>query len=131
MFFRPAKQRLARAQAEFHRDQRALEEKFIEAAARSGRPRGLRWVQCVFPGEAVFAQDPATGQLQALTPMEVSFEAIAGGDMEDVEAVSNIRAATAVFRHDGERWTTDGRTVFNLNPQQTIAHFRLQSVEAS
>ena len=36
--------------------------------------------------------------------------------MEDVEAVSNLRAATAVFEFDGRDWDTSGHIVFNLNP---------------
>ena len=34
------------------------------------------------------------------------------------------RAATSVFRFDGLRWTTDGRAVFNLNPEETIRRYR-------
>ena len=54
----------------------------------------------------------------------ISFEAIPGGPMEDVEAVSNLRAATAVFRLAGNRWQTEGRAVFNLNPTEAIAYYR-------
>ena len=43
--------------------------------------------------------------------------------MEDVEAVGNLRAATAVFRHQAGQWMTDGRAIFNLNPTEAIRHF--------
>jgi hypothetical protein len=130
MLFRFAKQRLRQAQGEFQEERQALQEQFFQAAAGSGRPRGLRWTRCEFHGEPVFARDPATNQLQALVAVSVSFEAVEGGGMEEVEAVGNIRAATAVFRRRDEHWTTDGRTVFNLDPQQTISHFHLEPLEA-
>jgi hypothetical protein len=91
----------------------------------------LRWIGCLLIGEPVFAREPATGRLQALVAMEVRFEAVEGGGMEEVEAVGNVRAATAVFRYDEDHWTTDGRTVFNLDPAQTIGHFRLEPVNFS
>ncbi|NDH94520.1 MAG: hypothetical protein EBZ13_08325, partial [Planctomycetia bacterium] len=71
--------------------------------------------------------------LKALVAIEVSFEAIEGGGMEEVEAVSNIRAATAEFLHDGSRWHTDGRVFFNLAPRGLVRylHADLESVEDS
>ncbi|MEK6248535.1 MAG: hypothetical protein N2C12_10180, partial [Planctomycetales bacterium] len=54
----------------------------------------------------------------------ISFEAIEGGGMEEVEAVSNLRAATAVFFMDGDRWDTRGRVIFNLEPAEAIERFQ-------
>ena len=71
-----------------------------------------------------FAKDRATGQLRALVAVTISFEAIEGGGMEDVEAVGNLRAATAVFFFDGTKWKTNGRALFNLNPAEAIEHYR-------
>jgi hypothetical protein len=61
----------------------------------------------------------------------ISFEAIEGGGMEDVEAVGNLRAATVVFRLDGPVWRADGRALFNLNPDEAIKHYQndLETVE--
>jgi hypothetical protein len=42
--------------------------------------------------------------------------------MEEVEAVGNVRAATAEFVHDGSRWQTDGRVFFNLAPTATVKY---------
>ena len=53
----------------------------------------------------------------------ISFEAIPGGGMEDVEAVGNLRAATVVFRLDGPEWEVDGKAYFNLSPAQTIDYY--------
>ena len=44
-------------------------------------------------------RERGTGLLLALTPVTIAFEAIEGGPMEGVEAVGNLRAATAVFTY--------------------------------
>jgi hypothetical protein len=54
----------------------------------------------------------------------IRFEAIPGGGMEEVEAVGNLRAATAVFNWDGRRWSTQGRAVFNLEPREVLERYR-------
>lgn len=119
----------AAAMAKFPAQRQSLAEPFREAASATGKPRGLRWVACELDEPTRFATDRATGELYAFTGVTISFEAIAGGGMEDVEAVSNLRSATAVFVHRGGRWATDGRVVFNLDPDQALAHFR-DTIEA-
>ena len=115
-------ERLARAQRDFHRQREQLEAKFIERAALSGKPRGLRWTDVTFDDDVVYARDRRSRRLKALVAIEVSFEAIEGGGMEEVEAVSNIRAATAEFLYEGGRWKTDGRVYFNLAPTATVKY---------
>jgi hypothetical protein len=115
-------ERLARAQRDFHRQRELLEARFIERAAASGKPRGLRWADVDFDDDVIYARDRRTRQLKALVAIEVGFEAIEGGGMEDVEAVSNVRAATAEFLHDGTRWATEGRVFFNLAPSATVKY---------
>lgn len=114
----------------FHREREWLEARFLTAASNSGLPRGLEWMDCDFEDGVVFARDRQNGTLRAFVGVTVRFEAIPGGGMEDVEAVANLRAATAVFQYDGEHWKTEGRTIFNLNPEETIRHFgsELESV---
>lgn len=101
-----------------------LEARFVSLAEKSGKPRGLRWVDCDFENHVEFARDRATGRLRALVGVTIQFEAVEGGGMEEVEAVGNLRAATVVFRLDGSEWETDGRACFNLSPMQTIEHFQ-------
>jgi len=127
MLQRQAKRQLATL--EFDEQRPELAEAFRAAAEATGKPRGLRWKQCELEPNAVFATDPATGELVTLVGATISFEAIEGGAMEDVEAVGNLRAGTAIFVHRQGRWTTDGRAVFNLEPQQTLARFQ-ESLEA-
>jgi hypothetical protein len=115
-------ERLAREQRDFHRQREQLEAKFIECASTTGKPRGLRWTDVLFDDDVVYARDRRTRGLKALVAIEVSFEAIEGGGMEEVEAVSNVRAATAEFLHDGGRWKTAGRVYFNLAPSATVKY---------
>jgi hypothetical protein len=114
----------ARAQRDFHKVRERLEAKFFQMASSAGKPRGLRWTNCDFENEVAYARDRKTSGLCAFVGVTISFEAIVGGGMEEVEAVGNLRAATAVFRYTAGRWDTDGRALFNLNPVEAIAYYR-------
>jgi hypothetical protein len=122
---RPARLRkeVATARADFEGRRGDLQRLFLAAASATGKPRGLSWKQCDFQGEMLLARDRATRELVALIGVTISFEAIEGGGMEDVEAVGNLRAATAVFdRRDGN-WVTQGRAVFNLEPREVLERY--------
>jgi hypothetical protein len=124
---------LEQAQRAFHLQRERLEHRFLEIASASGRPRGLRWMDCDFEDAVTYARNRARhGELQAFVGVTISFEAIEGGGMEHVDAVGNLRAATAVFHFHGGQWHTDGRAIFNLNPAEAIDfyHDSLQRVEA-
>jgi hypothetical protein len=116
--------RVERARRHFERVRGALEAKFFQAAAATGKPRGLAWKSCAFEDGLLLARDRANGELVALIGVTIAFEAIQGGGMEDVEAVGNLRAATAVFNHNGREWTTGGRAVFNLEPREVMERYR-------
>ena len=113
-----------RAIREFAAERDDLCGHFLRTAAASGKPRGLRWTGCELSGSPLFAVDDATGELIALIAATISFAAIEGGGMEEVEAVGNLRSATAVFMHRGEGWMTDGRVIFNLEPAEALAKFQ-------
>jgi hypothetical protein len=113
-----------RAVVEFGKNRDLLESNFFRAASLSGKPRGLAWKQCSFGDGILLGRDRANGELIALVPVTIGFEAIEGGGMEDVEAVGNLRAATAVFTNNGREWTTQGRAVFNLEPREVLDKFR-------
>ncbi len=115
---------LEQAQRMFRLERERLEHRFFEMAASSGKPRGLRWTDCEFDNAVTYARDRARrGELQAFVAVTISFEAIEGGGMEDVEAVGNLRAATAVFHHRAGHWHTEGRAIFNLNPSEAIDYY--------
>ena len=108
-----------------------LEADFWKMGANSGKPRGLEWENCDFDSDVQFARDRSNGDLTAFVGVSIKFRAIEGGGMEDVPAVANQKAATAVFRFDGEKWEATGKTVFNLNPTQAIEYYQneLESVQ--
>jgi hypothetical protein len=115
---------VARARKDFHKQRERLEAKFLKLASNSGKPRGLQWVDCDFEDDVAYARDRRSGNLSAFVAVTISFEAIEGGPMEDVEAVGNLRAATAVFTFAHGGWHTDGRAIFNLNPTEAIAYYQ-------
>ena len=115
--------RLERARKEFRLQRERLELEFFNRAARSGKPRGLRWKNCDFDSDVLFARYKKSRKLTAFVGVTVSFEAIEGGDMEEVEAVGTLRAATAVFHYASQGWATHGRVVFNLEPAEAVAYY--------
>lgn len=119
-----AERRLAAIRREFGLRREWLEARFVTKASQTGKPRGLAWSNVDFDNPVEFARDRTTGNLRALVAIEIKFEAIEGGGMEQVEAVGNVKAATAVFQFDGEQWDTQGRAIFNLNPTEAILHYQ-------
>jgi hypothetical protein len=115
---------LARARKDFHRQRERLEARFFTLASQSGKPRGLEWVRCDFEDDVIYARHRQSGELSAFVGVTIGFEAIEGGGMEEVEAVGNARAATAVFRVERDHWATDGRALFNLTPAEAVAFYQ-------
>ncbi len=110
--------------SQFHLRREPLEHKFFQISGNSGKPRGLRWVDCEFADDVTYARDRVSSQLSALVSITIRFEAIEGGGMEEVEAVSNLRAATAVFQNENVVWSTQGRALFNLNPAEAVQYYQ-------
>lgn len=97
-----------------------LEARFFDVARGLGKPRGLRWVGCDWQNAVTFARDKQTGLLTAFVAVNIRFEAIEGGGMEEVAAVSTVRDAAAVFHYRDGVWGTGGRALFNMNPQDAV-----------
>ena len=112
--------RLEQAMRQFRLERESLEAKFFDLAAASGRPRGLRWVHCDWQRPVTFGRDVNSQLLTAFVSVEIQFEAVEGGDMEDVEAVGTIRDASAVFHYRNRHWGTGGKALFNMNPAEAI-----------
>lgn len=115
-----------RARELFLLQRERLQDAFRPAAEATGKPRGLRWVDCAFDREVVFARDRKTRQLVALVLVSIRFEAVEGSDMEGLPAVNNLRNASAVFFFHRGQWQTAGKAVFNLSPAEALRHFRNQ-----
>jgi hypothetical protein len=128
------RRQLAEAKLQFHRMREQLEAKFLQRAALTGKPRGLRWADCEFENDVTYARDRKTRELRAFVAVSIKFEAIPGGGMEEVEAVNNAKYATAVFYYDPRQlWTPDPQPIFNLNPTEAVRRFEatLEPVEAT
>ena len=117
---------LERARELFLLQRERLEMHFIKAAVATGKPRGLRWKDCEWESEVVFARDRQTAQLAALVSITIQFEAVPGSDMEGLPAVGNLRNASAVFFFQRGHWHTVGKAIFNMNPDEAVNHFRNQ-----
>lgn len=105
---------------QFRRQREFLEAKFFDLARASGKPRGLRWLECDWQSDVDFARACDSGQLTAFVSVQIRFEAIPGGDMEGIAAVDTVRDATAVFHFQNGRWETYGRVFMNMNPTEAV-----------
>ena len=115
-----------RARELFKLQRERLEAQFLTAAAATGKPRGLRWKDCQWDDTVEFVRERQTRQIHALLGVTIAFEAIVGSDMENLPAVGNLRNASAVFVFAAGKWTTNGKAVFNLNPDEAVKHFQAQ-----
>lgn len=109
-----------RAMQQFRLQREQLEAKFFDLAAASGKPRGLRWLDCEWQRDVSFARACDTGLLTAFVGVNIRFEAIAGGDMEGIQHVDAVRDAAAVFHYQSGRWGTGGKALFNMNPMEAV-----------
>mgnify|MGYP001159843474 FL=1 len=104
----------------FRMQREQLEAKFFDLARGRGIPRDLRWVECDWLPEVTWGRAIEDGMLTAFVGVNIRFEAIEGGDMEDVEAVGLVRDAAAIFHFQDGRWGTGGRAMFNMDPVDAI-----------
>lgn len=127
--------------AKFHQAQNELAEHFMNLAAATGKPRGLKWKKLDFvdcwklirdvPGphspnlhpqqSNAPNQHHGAGLLTLIHSVNLHFEAIEGSDMEEVAAVSTIRDGCAIFHYRDGRWGTGGRVLLNLAVEQAVA----------
>ncbi len=115
-----------RARELFALQRERLEAKFLDMASATGKPRGLRWKDCEWEDAVQYARERISRQLAALVSVTIRFEAIEGSDMEGLPAVANLRNATAVFYFHRGQWHTAGKTLFNMNPDEALDHFKTQ-----
>jgi hypothetical protein len=121
---RQSRAALALAREIFHWRREWLEADFLTMLSESKSLQGLSWSDCEFDDDVAFARDRGTGRLCGLVAITLKMESSGARRMADVETVGVLRAGTAVFTFDGQRWFCDGRTIFNLNPRETIRRYR-------
>ncbi len=101
-----------------------LRQSYFAAGSSSGSPRGVTWGRCEWTGETRLLRERSDRSWWLLSGVQLSFEAIPGGDMEDVAAVTSLRTATAVFHLADGQWLPTGRTLFNFDPASAAELFR-------
>jgi hypothetical protein len=105
----------------FNRDRDALRQAFFLAASDSGKPRGLTWKSIDWHEGVLLVREKKTRRLAALVGVTIAFEAVAGGEMEGVAAVANLRHGSATFFYHRGAWHAAGKTLFNLLPDEVVA----------
>lgn len=115
--------RSEQARESFRLQREHFEAKFLDAAAATGKPKGLEWKDVELDPAIELVRDVASGDLLGLAPATIRFAAEVGGPMEGVEAVNNLRYASAVFVFRKGHWHTEGRALFNMHPDEAIRHF--------
>ena len=110
------------AVAQFERFESNLQTDFFSLAAQTGKPRGLRWLSCEWPGDVQIVADAGSQLITAFVSVNIGFAAVEGGDMEEVAAVSTIRDGSAVFHFQNDAWGSAGRVIFNMDPQKAAEH---------
>lgn len=108
------------ATSQFRQKREVLEARFFDMARSLGKPRGLRWIDIEWLDVVSFARDRQSGLLTAFAGINIRFEAIEGGDMEDVAAVGTVRDAVAVFHYQNGIWGTGGKALFNMNAHDAV-----------
>lgn len=117
---------LGRLRELFTADQQQLEADYLRLARSLDKPRGLLWQHLDWTDELIFARQRRDGHYVALRGVTVQFEAIPGGDMEEVAAVAEAKQACAVFVFDRGRWHASDKTLFNLLPREAVQKFASQ-----
>jgi hypothetical protein len=129
--WRPAREvlrdiRTERARELFHLQRERMEAKFDDLARGTGKPHGLRWLDIEWSDGVRFVRNRQSGDMAAFVGITVRFEAIPGGGLEDNPNVSNMRDATALFNYDRGQWITEGRALFNMDPDVAIDRYHDQ-----
>jgi hypothetical protein len=121
--------RLVQARKEFHKQREWLEVKFITVAKSPTSPAeqsesSPHWVNCDFDDAVSYVRHRSTGDLSAFVGVTVALEGFDHVGVTASELMNNVRAGTAVFRFDKNRWVTDGRVILNLSPAEAIRFYQ-------
>ncbi|MGO8746794.1 MAG: hypothetical protein ACLQNE_12460 [Thermoguttaceae bacterium] len=115
--------RFTEARRLFHRQRERLEAKFVQLGTVTNRRDSPRWIDCEFDDDVAYAWNRSTGELNAFVAVTIELEENGDRPAEIADLVSNLRAATAVFRFQRKCWETEGRAIFNLSPAQAIQFY--------
>ena len=120
------RQQRALAIREFTRLKPSLEQSFFQHAKQLGKPKDVVWVSCTWTDDVRFAVERSTEMLFAFVTVQIQFEAIEDGMMDDAPALTDNRDSCAVFHYENGHWGTGGRTIFNMFPSEFLDHLSEQ-----
>lgn len=112
-----------RARESFGLQRERLAGHFLIAANSAGKPRGLHWAEAKMNGDLLLVRDRQTRKFSGLVSMDIRFEPVADGDMQECEPAKVPRTITAVFHFRRGEWITEGRALFNMTPEQAASKF--------
>jgi hypothetical protein len=115
--------RFAEARRDFHRQRERLEAKFLHLGMNPGRRDAPHWTDCEFEDDVAYARNRVTGELSAFVAVTIAIEELDAQGYGSTDTLRSLRAATAVFRFDGDHWETDGRAIFNKSPTEAIRFY--------
>lgn len=121
---RPPPPNLDMARTAWQRQEAELKAQFVELLRSRVEERGITGVSIDWGDTIRVARDRDTGLLTALVNCLVWFEQ--ADLLEDSEAASIPRDATAVFHYEGQKrsqigvWGSGGRVLFNMAPAQAL-----------
>lgn len=109
-----------KARERFRQGREHLEARFVRRASEADPAEAARWEAADWLDGVVWARDRQTRVLLALVGVE--FEA-------DPFSDESARHATAIFEFRGRGWTTDGRGLDEVRPEDAfLLHSRLEPV---
>ncbi len=132
---------------DFHWQRERLEAKLVQLADEQVKnEQGQNGISCSdrfdFDDDVAYVRNRYTGELSSLVTVTIRRQAESGPANPDPTSQAplprnrfasradtfslhgRLQVATAIFRHDGTRWETDGRIIFHLNPSETVRFYR-------
>src|SRR5262249_51725977 len=104
----------------------ALRHAVFLTASSSGKARGPGGESIQWREGGGLGGERQTRRLAALVGVTIAFDAVAGGEMEGVAAVGNLRHGSATFFYHRGAWHAAGKTIFNLLPDEAVERFAAQ-----
>ena len=109
---------------DFHTQRERLEAKFVHLASADAQPNSPHWADCDFDDDVAYVRNRNTGELSAFVRVTVAVDDGENPSIGFDSLIGNLRAGTAIFRFDGDRWETDGRAILNLSPPEAVRFYQ-------
>ena len=124
---------MVKIRCQFHQQRERLELKLVCLAAQMRSGSLGRSDRYDFDDDVAYARNRYTGEINALVTVVIEL-AVPEEPVDELFSIEQanertkktrrFQVATAVFRYDHDRWETDGRIIFHLNPAETLRYYR-------